>query len=253
MLTRSFWASGIFVAVSAMFVWTGCSGESDGEPPATPGDDAGPGADANPEPQGPPDEDKDDEKRPDPKTVPIEYGQCADFNACGGDFKGYWTVSGGCLSDEFLADFKQGECAGVKEKDVVIKASGSLDVRDKTMVRKVTLDLSAKVEIPQACIDSFELPGGGSCALVQLGLTLPFPDSPLPSFDTATCTQIADGCECEVAVTDVDEAEIDYTASGNTVTTEDPSRTFDYCVSGNKNTFKETTSGSIPVVIELTK
>lgn len=250
MLTRWLVASGLFVAMGSFFFSAGCSGESDGQPPVTPGDDAGAEDAAVPPKETPDAGGKDKDKRPDPPTVPITYGNCEAFTACGGDVKGYWTVSGGCLSDDFLADFKQGACAGVKESDVVINASGSFDVADTTMDRKLTLQLTAKVEIPQACIDSLiTIPGANTCAGVEAGLKSPLL-SGVPSFDSVTCTDVTDGCACDVSVKEEDEAEDNYTVSGNTITAD--VRTFDYCVDGTKAKLQET-SGSIPVIVDLTR
>ena len=45
--------------------------------------------------------------------MPLTYGTCAAFTPCGGDEKGSWKVSGGCLSDSFLAGVTEaGVCLG---------------------------------------------------------------------------------------------------------------------------------------------
>lgn len=251
MVGRWVWASGLCIAMGSMLVWTGCSGSEEGSP-ATPADDGGAGNDDADDPPGG-DDAGGGEAGPEPEpppTVNIDYGQCPAFNACGGDVKGRWTVSGGCLGDDAFSDLKQGGCAAVTEHDVVITAAGVLEVGDTSLRRKTSIDLSATLEIPQACLDDLQVP---TCLLAEFGLTTPLGGGEAP-FDTAKCDDLADGgCSCEVTKAVIEDVESDYTASGNTVTTTQPTRTFDYCVSGDTSTFQETTAGSLPLIVKLAK
>ncbi|HVH40829.1 MAG TPA: hypothetical protein VM925_00755 [Labilithrix sp.] len=185
-----------------------------------------------------------------PPPVTVTYGTCPAFTACGGDVIGTWAVSGGCVSADTFAAAKQPPCEGVQESDVVIKAAGTMVATATTIHRKSKVDMSAKLFIPQACAAQ----AGGNCALVEYGLTNEIEPGTPPLFDKASCTSAGGGaCNCTVSRATAEDETSDYTVAGNTLTSTNPTRTFDYCVDGTKNTYKETTDGSLPIIVELTK
>lgn len=246
MFARWLWAGGCCVTMASVFVWAGCSSD-DGSP--TPSSDAGPEDDAATKPDATQGEEAGaKEDAGPPPTVDISYGQCPAFTPCGGDVTGRWTVSGGCLSDDTFADFKEQYCPDLEEKDVVIKASGFVEAIATNLHQAMDIDLTANLVLPQTCLDAL---GVGSCALVEVGLTTPL-QAGMPTFDTAKCTAAAGGCDCAVAKKLSDETEGEYTISGNTLET-DSGRKFDYCVSGSKTIFQETTDGWFPIIVDLTK
>lgn len=186
-----------------------------------------------------------------PPPATIVYGTCPAFTPCGGEATGTWTVTGGCLSDATFAAVKQAPCDGVQESDVVLKAAGTLTANGGKITRNTKVEMTAKLAVPKACAEQAP---GGSCAIFQYGLTTEIQPGTPPFFDTATCTSNgAGGCNCNVSKTTAENTVNDYTASGNVLTTTDPTRTFDYCVQGTKISYKETTEGSLPIVVELTK
>lgn len=180
-------------------------------------------------------------------NIPIKYGTCDQFTPCGGDVKGTWKVTGGCLSDDTFAAAKE-KCPGLQESDVDIKAGGEVVVTDTNVKRTTIVTITAKIAIPEVCAAQ----AGGNCAFVGVGLTTEV--IPGAKFDKASCKANASkGCDCDVERTIEEETDDAYTVAGNTLTTTDPTRTFDYCVDGNKNTYQETTAESLPVIVELTK
>ena len=197
MLERGWlWAGRCVVTMGSVFVWAGCSGDAsptivndagakDGAA-VTPDGDASADPDAGVTPDAQADAGVDAGPTP---TVDIVYGACPDFTPCGGDVKGHWTVSGGCLSEDTFAAAKKDDCKDVKESNVVIKASGTVDATDTTLHQKMTVDLSADIAIPKACMDSL---GIGNCAFVEVGLQMDT-GLDLPTFDEATCAGATGG------------------------------------------------------------
>lgn len=178
----------------------------------------------------------------DAPEVSITFGTCAAFTPCGGDEKGYWEVSGGCLSDEILAGPKAA-CPGFTTSGETIKAKGIVTADGTNVVRQTEVTLIAKAHIPQACAAQ----AAGNCQLVALGAQAQF------GFDKATCVTAdgGDGCDCDVERTETEQSATTYTKAGNTITTAGGD-TFDYCVSGPKLSYTQTSGQApIPLVLEL--
>ena len=255
MLTKSFSLAAV-IALAGSVSWMGCSDDPAASTGTTPdagtnsqsdsgsrGSDSGTGAD---------DDAGSKEDSGDFTGVDISYGKCPDFTKCGGDIVGSWTVSGGCVPDDAFAGAKA-QCEGLQESDVVIKANGTVVATATTIERKVNVHVSAKVTVPKSCSP---LP---DCSLIAAGLqTGALPGA--PKFEKATCADSGANCDCDVAGTVAEETTDDYTAADGVVTTTDASgdRTYEYCVQGNKTTYKETTAPvegefTLPIIVELTK
>ncbi|MBX3211244.1 MAG: hypothetical protein KF850_04365 [Labilithrix sp.] len=253
MLRKSFSLATV-VALSASLVWVGCSSD---DPPgsAAPGDDAGntdtdaatgveDAGDSGPVDTGAPEADTP------PPMVDVTYGTCPAFAKCGGDIAGSWKVSGGCVSSDAFAEAKQ-QCPAFQESDVVIKANGTVVATATNVVRKTTVKLTAKLAIPKACTVVTD------CGLIAAGLkTGAVPGA--PKFETATCTEAGALCNCDVSGTLDETTDDTYTTADGVVTTTNPTRTFDYCVDGNKTTYVETTppapnAFALPIFIEISK
>jgi len=253
MLNRSV-ALAVMVTLAGAVCWAGCSGDAGSAPGAVVDPDAGTpnGNDAGAEDSGgdPVDSGTPEDSGP-AATVDITYGTCPTFTKCGGDIVGSWKVTGGCVSSDVFAEAKA-QCDGLQESDVVIKASGTVVATATKVQRTTTLTLSGKVAVPKSCAQ-----GVSNCAFIGAALQSgAIPGA--PKFDTATCTDGGALCNCTVATT-VDEKKDDaYTAADGVVTTTDPTRTYDYCVDGNKMTYKETTppaqgAFALPVIVEVGK
>lgn len=175
--------------------------------------------------------------------LPVQYKNCPTFTACGGDVKGLWHLTGGCVS-EGAFDAAKMQCPGLVESDVVFEARGTIYADAKNVTRNTEVKFSAKLAVPEAC--KLNNPVGMTCADADAAIKF-------AGFDTATCVDAANNkdCVCTVSSTNKDATNDTYTTSGNTLTS--GAQTFDYCVAGNKIEYKETTAKAIPAVFALTK
>lgn len=182
--------------------------------------------------------------------VNITFGNCPAFVPCGGDPKGTWKLSGGCIPDTAFADLTQ-LCPTAALSNVVIKARGIVTIDATTIDRDSEIKTTATINIPQACLQ--QIPGG-SCAALQLGLTLQPPTG--AGLDKATCAADgANGCNCDIEDATRVKEKSAYTAAGNTISTVGPpARTFDFCVDQGKFSYTETTQQDpAPGVYEMTQ
>lgn len=242
----------VMVVVGAAW-WTGCS--SDSTSPATTDDAGGGGTEAggNTEAGGGTDAGKTDAPA-DTGTVDsavtgpfvsIQYGGCAAFAPCGGDEKGLWKITGGCVSEAIFEQAK-GACPTLVEKDVKFEGRGSVNADGTNIERKVELKFSATFEIPASC--KTQNPLGSTCTAAEQGLKF-------AGVKTATCKDAAagGGCDCDVTNEFGETTKDTYTTAGNTLTSANPARTFDYCVAGTSITYRETTKDAVPAVFALAK
>lgn len=258
----------ICLAVSvAAFVawWTGCSSDGSTEANGNDGGPVGPGAEAGgpgeheggttTKEAGTPDAAKDapvDSASPLGPFVDIPYGaaSCPAFTPCGGDPKGSWKVTGGCVTEAVLAEAKA-KCAGLVESDVKFRARGTVVTDAVKVTRDTEVEYTAKLAIPPECKPT-QAPLN-TCAAVGSGLVF------YAGLDTATCTDDAatGGCNCDVADSFSDASSDTYTTSTSTLTTGsgNTERTFDYCVNGagTELAYQETTAQAIPALFVLTK
>ena len=181
--------------------------------------------------------------------VDISYGvaSCPAFTPCGGDPKGTWNVTGGCIS-EAAFDAAKMQCPGLMESNVKFKARGNVTATATTIARHTEVKFSATLAIPKACKDGVP---GATCAVVGQALVA------FGGLATATCTDdaVSGGCNCDVSDSTTDQTMAEaYTTSGNTLSTAGPpARTFDYCVAGNEIKYKETTAKAVPAIFILKK
>ena len=179
----------------------------------------------------------------------IQFGMCPPLAACGGDPKGLWTVTGGCVEDTIF-DAAKMQCPGLTAHNVKFQARGTVLADATTIARKTDVKFTATFAIPKACKDGNPL--GATCMAAEQGIKLG------GGLDTATCVDDAAtmGCTCNVGNTTIDSTSDAYTTSGNVLTTGagTTARTFDYCVAGNEIKYKETTAKTaIPAQFTLTK
>jgi hypothetical protein len=229
-------------------VWAGCSGSSSNNgtiPDSDAGSSGGPdttvdsgGQQPNPE-AGPP-------------GVTFTYGKCPAFAKCGGDVVGAWKPSGGCLSEDTFTEAKQ-TCPGLKESNVTINATGTLDVTATKVNQAFAVTVTASLEVPKSCVP---LPGA-TCAQVELALKL---GTGGLSFDTVTCTESGANCECQVGKNYQDTIDDTYTKTPDGTLSTPPTptfkdgRTYDYCVKDGTLAYTETTKTQpLKLVIDVTK
>ena len=234
---------------SCVIVWVGCGGSEATAPGgviADSGSDSTPVVDSSK-----PDTSAPVDAKPDgfidAPEVALTFGTCPTFTPCGGDEKGSWKVSGGCLSDSFLAGVEDA-CAGFTTSNETIKAKGIVTADGTNITRRTEVTLTAKAFIPFSCAP----PSFQNCSAIAAGAQFQY------GFSKATCApnQANDGCNCDVERTASEDSTGTYTASGNTITT-GSGDTFDYCVAGNKLTDTQTNGTGnqkpLPLYIELTK
>lgn len=234
--------------------WIGCSGSTtngnNGTPDSGPAEgggtpDATTGADTSTAPDAPADTGVDSSLTG--PFIDIQFGaaNCPAFAACGGDPKGVWNVTGGCVT-EAVFDGAKAQCAGITETNVKFQARGNVTATAATIQRHTEVKFSATLAIPMACKQPV-----GSCAVVGQALV------GLAGLETAMCTDDAGtgGCNCDVSDTILDNGPADaYTVAGNSLSTAGPpARTFDFCVNGNEIKYKETTAMAAPAIFVLTK
>ena len=170
-----FHIAGTLVACSGGVVgFVGCSDSSGGGGPATDaGNDTGTtptDSGDNADTSGNQDAGGDTSTTPDTGVpgveVHLQYGSCPPFVPCGGDPKGKWAVTGGCVSETIFDPAKK-NCPGLTESNVVFKAKGVIDANATNVDQKTQIFFSAKVNIPRACVDAIP---GATCGLVALYL-----------------------------------------------------------------------------------
>jgi hypothetical protein len=178
--------------------------------------------------------------------INITYGQCPAFTKCGGDIVGSWHLTGGCLSEQTFAQAKS-ICPQLKESNVSLHATGSLDVTATNIQRETAVNLSAHIELPKSCDI---LAPSATCTDVSNLLMNPliFPGG--FSFKTATCvdsTTDAKLCECDVTTSYSESIDTTYTATPDGSLTTPPAtgssspRTYEFCIASAALTFTETT------------
>lgn len=256
MLRKSFSASGFVALATVAAVWIGCGSD---DPATVPQDDTDGGTSVR--------RDSGSNTPVDSGSgngdgtgsldggVKITYGTCATATKCGGDLLGTWKITGGCL-DKSTFDAARDACPEVVESDVNIQATGTVSFTATETTRDTTQKLTAKVFVPTQSSKSGCPANGQQCSILGFGLTSGI-GGPGLSFDKATCTDTmtpSKGCNCTVEKTVADKRTQSYTATGGTMTTSDPTQTFDYCVNGGSSSYIETTSGqSLKLNVTITK
>lgn len=176
----------------------------------------------------------------DAPEVNVTFGTCAAFTPCGGDEKGTWKLTGGCVSNSFLDEAKK-ECPGFTTTGDKITARGLMTADGTKMSVDTEAKYTTKASVPYTCSPI------KACAAIQVAATAQF------GFDKATCVENAGktGCDCDLEKTQrISQSNVAYTKSGNTLKTN--TADYDYCVAGTKFSFTDTKS-EIPFVFDLAK
>jgi hypothetical protein len=254
-LSHAAFAGLSFFACTA--VWLGCGGSS-ATTAATP--DAGiPTAEAGTTPEAGSSTDSgiaDASTKPDASItgpyLDIQFGNCPALAACGGDPKGLFKVTAGCVDDTIFAGAKM-QCPGLTVTNPKFQARGSVLADATTITRKTDVKFTATFGIPKACKDG--IGAGTTCADVATAIMLG------AGLDMAMCTDAmapapAGDCTCDVGSTTLDNTTDMYTTAGNVLTTGSgaTARTYDYCVMGSEVKYHETTAKTaLPALFTLTK
>lgn len=171
--------------------------------------------------------------------IDLQYKNCTPLAACGGDVKGLWRLTGGCVSDGAFAAAKQ-QCAGLTESNVKFQARGVVFADATNITRKTEVKFTATLSVPSVCKNAI-----GTCADTATAIKF-------TGLANATCTDNAGGgCDCDVGDQTTENTNDTYTTAGNTLTS--GARTFDYCVAGSEIKYEETTAKAVPAVFTLSK
>lgn len=174
--------------------------------------------------------------------VDIQYKACTPLAACGGDVKGLWRLTGGCVDDGAF-DAAKAQCAGLTESNVKFQARGVIFADATNITRKTDVKFTATLTVPAVCVAANPL--GTTCKDAEAAVQF-------SGIKTATCTGPNGGpCVCDVGDETTTNTTNAYTTSGSTLTS--GASTYDYCVAGSEIKYKETTAKAIPAVFTLTK
>jgi hypothetical protein len=158
----------------------------------------------------------------------VENGTCPAFAACGGDVLGSWAYTDACPT----------ESEGVQlpgctvETEYEAGGAAALSFSEGQVTRGGAPVGDGVVTFPGVCL------GPLSCA-------------DLTSFigGRGTCSAVVSGCACRTAFS-VDWGQQAYTLSGTQLALAD-GRTFDYCVDGDRLTYREAGDATEPGVFTL--
>jgi hypothetical protein len=208
----------------ASVVWFGCSSTNvitNNNPEAGTGTETGAGEEGGATDGGTDSSTTTDAKKTiDPPSGPfvdLTYGACPPLTGCGGDPKGRWNVSGGCV-DEKVFDQAKSACPTIAISQVTFKARGYVDADAVTIVRSTEVKLTANFNVPASCKAIVGTCSGIGGAIQSIG-----------QIDKATCADDASGgCDCAVEDTQLESSSNGYSTSGNTLTTTaSPAQTYE--------------------------
>jgi hypothetical protein len=171
---------------------------------------------------------------------------CGAFSACGGDIRGTWTFEGVCAEGDITSAMMDTsglppECSDII-KSFSLDISGTLTYANGTETSDVTMSMSTRALYSAACLSAE--------AGMPVTATQPLCDtisSGVSSADglTMTCTLASGGCDCNMTMSEHTQESDSYTVSGGTLIYSDGD-TLEFCVFGNKLTFRSATDAGAP-------
>jgi len=141
--------------------------------------------------------------REDGMVVQDDAGKCpADFDACGGDIKGTWTIVSGCANGDAVFSNVGMQCAGA-EISFGVDITGDIVIGDGTIKGELTISTELSEKLPKTCT-------GGMC------------DEPDPEDEDAIVFEdkgdTCEGTQMKTKTEDIDET---FTIDGSTIVTTD--------------------------------
>lgn len=158
----------------------------------------------------------------------LSNGSCPAFTPCGGELDGSWLYSEVCPTTNL------GELQSVCPSATVEYEPGgaaALSFGNGQLARSGAPVGAGVVTFPAEC-------GLGACTIVAAVVG-----------DRAECSEVAGDCACRTPFS-VDWGQQAYTSSGTQLSLAD-GRTFDYCVDGDRLTYRESGSATEPGVFTL--
>lgn len=180
----------------------------------------------------------------DPAWVSLDVrvgGTCTPVAACGGPVLGTWDVSGGCIEVPLPSQLML--CPGARVSRSAGRARGRVIFAPTIAYRASQWEVEAELFIPQICATI-----AGGCSAIEGYVRPSFPDSRCVS-------EGAGNCRCAVRQSGTINDGDAYTTTSTQIVSTLSGRRWDYCVSGERMRYNDTSSGSIrePGPIELTR
>ncbi|MBN2574989.1 MAG: hypothetical protein JXP73_10540 [Deltaproteobacteria bacterium] len=173
-----------------------------------------------------------------------------DFDACGGDLTGKWTLDGVCsetdISEEMfdLSEFPP-ECSNMVQS-ISMKVSGTVEYANGTETSDVTMSVTVKGIYTAACMTAIaETPITATqemCEMIAAGF------DPTEGM-SMSCSLSGGGCACTMSMSEHAQETDTYTVSGGTLIYSS-GENVQYCVSGDTLTVRDTSSDESAVRIE---
>jgi hypothetical protein len=168
-------------------------------------------------------------------AVPILFGQCEAFEACGGDLGGSWTYTGACVSRDELLDNDSTCLSASVQLDADVE--GSLSFASGEVSRSGSASGTGELFFPTFC--------GVATGCPQV--------RELVDDDQDACLQQNIECVCTFPIGS-GEWDGSYETDGDLLTLSN-GRSFEYCVNGDALSYREVTDEAAgePGVYRLTR
>jgi len=177
--------------------------------------------------------------------VTIDIGDCETFTPCGGDVEGTWAYTAGCFDPAALG--MDDEAIGLLTAicptatyETTFEVTGTVSFSDGAVLRDGGWSAEFDLVMPASCLTLL-----GSCANLQTTIEAAAPEA------TVACVDNAESCDCQVSRGAEGWEATGYTVDGSVITLSD-GRTFDYCVSGARLEYVETSPDPEPGTFQLT-
>ena len=163
-----------------------------------------------------------------------DLGACGQFDGCGGDLVGTWTIDSAC-TDNFIrlmgTAVDQPECGGLIV-DTQSDATGTFTFTANTLSSSATLSIDVTARYTPACV--MALANGAAVDLAATCSSLSDQYAMMPSVSGASCAIEGDNCDCILSFDQPVSTNEMYTVSGNTITYPNDPDPITYCVTGNQ-------------------
>jgi hypothetical protein len=165
-----------------------------------------------------------------PGNTPPASGTCPAFAACGGELAGAWSYSEACTDVSESLGFLQGACPTASAR-VEPGGAATLTFANGQVTRQGAPQGDGVITFPRECEDV-------DCSLLALFQA-----------DVGQCSVVNGDCICRTPAS-VTWSLQPYTATGGQLTLQD-GRSFDYCVQGDRLTYRETGEAQEPGTFTL--
>jgi len=152
---------------------------------------------------------------------------------CGGDPVGMWKATDLCVPPNFELPGSELEGCDPTVEDLMTDVTGSLMFRENGSYEvdsRYTFDFRTRYGL--ACFGSLAATPAAACALIEALVE--------QQGGSAECTELPDGCECGVSLTQTEQRSGGYEVSGRVIALDGV--TYDFCASGDSLVLTESDS-----------